>query len=476
MGICRVTLILGVLAAFFVAAADSAGGRHRNARQQADKPKDFYKMMGLKKDADQATVKKAYKRLARKYHPDVSDDPKAKEKMLKVNEAYETLSDEKKREDYDLGRGEHFSQQQGGGGGGFGGGGGGFNFDFASMFGGGGGGGGRRGGGSRQQQQRPQQRQKQQQKVPRKLVKEYEQTAFSTGAKTVISDTKLTLGKDFEDLSHLANIAAVKKGCTGFLVDPTGRNARLLFSLGRLRSKGKSWPVYLLREYSRLNENGAADFFKATHGAGGATQVATSVLEYGRQWRTLADLARLAQKSDAVGFLESGGKARLVKRVGYQRVDAADSWPFYVLGDSKAEFKRVRAKADEEATESSPQAWNELCFGKGGKGGGGGMKERGCLFMSTRGTPADNEYVERLAKEMQHTALVVHHTPRHAEHVPRRLLQHLGAPPSRYFGVLVKRDRYRVTSEFAFSSDPENEDSPWASFRASDTVGYPQPW
>lgn len=64
--------------------------------------KDYYKTLNVSKNADQAEIKKAYRRLARKYHPDVNpDDPKAEEKFKDINEAYQVLSDEDKRKKYD---------------------------------------------------------------------------------------------------------------------------------------------------------------------------------------------------------------------------------------------------------------------------------------------------------------------------------------------------------------------------------------
>ena len=56
--------------------------------------KDFYELLGVARDADQKTIKRAFLKLARKLHPDVSDDPHAEEKFKEVNEAYSVLSDE----------------------------------------------------------------------------------------------------------------------------------------------------------------------------------------------------------------------------------------------------------------------------------------------------------------------------------------------------------------------------------------------
>jgi len=69
------------------------------------KYKDYYKILGVARDAGDADIKKAYRRLARKYHPDVSREPGAEEKFKEIGEAYETLKDAEKRAAYDrLGR------------------------------------------------------------------------------------------------------------------------------------------------------------------------------------------------------------------------------------------------------------------------------------------------------------------------------------------------------------------------------------
>ncbi len=63
---------------------------------------DFYERLGIKKGASENEIKKTYRRLARKYHPDLNPGDKAAEKKFKeINEAYEVLSDSKKRAEYD---------------------------------------------------------------------------------------------------------------------------------------------------------------------------------------------------------------------------------------------------------------------------------------------------------------------------------------------------------------------------------------
>lgn len=123
--------------------------------------KDYYQTLGVGKDASQDEIKKAYRKLARKFHPDVNpDDPNAEEKFKEINEAYQVLSDEDKRKKYDRfgsqwkqyqrtgGRPEDFDWSQWAGGGQyrtvsqeefeqmFGGGLGGFSDFFETLFGG----------------------------------------------------------------------------------------------------------------------------------------------------------------------------------------------------------------------------------------------------------------------------------------------------------------------------------------------------
>ncbi len=63
-------------------------------------PKDYYKILEVSENADKAAIKSSYRKLARKYHPDVSGKA-GEDKFKEINEAYEVLSDPKKREEYD---------------------------------------------------------------------------------------------------------------------------------------------------------------------------------------------------------------------------------------------------------------------------------------------------------------------------------------------------------------------------------------
>ncbi|MFL0425727.1 DnaJ C-terminal domain-containing protein [Micrococcus luteus] len=99
--------------------------------------KDFYATLGVSKDASDADVKKAYRKLARTHHPDQNPGDEAAEKKFKeISEAYAVLSDPQERQEYDairaMGGGARFSAPGGAGGGGF-------EDVFGGMFGGGGG-------------------------------------------------------------------------------------------------------------------------------------------------------------------------------------------------------------------------------------------------------------------------------------------------------------------------------------------------
>jgi len=111
----------------------------------AENKRDYYEVLGLQKGAGESDIKKAYRSLAKKYHPDMNPgDATAEQKFKEINEAYEVLSDADKKAKYDQYGHAAFDPASGGfGGGGFGG----FDgFDFgdifSSFFGGGFGGGG----------------------------------------------------------------------------------------------------------------------------------------------------------------------------------------------------------------------------------------------------------------------------------------------------------------------------------------------
>ena len=83
--------------------------------------RDYYEVLGVSKDASLNDIKLAFRRLAKKYHPDVNKAPDAKEKFQEVQEAYEVLSDENKRASYDKYGHAAFDNNMGGGASGFGG-------------------------------------------------------------------------------------------------------------------------------------------------------------------------------------------------------------------------------------------------------------------------------------------------------------------------------------------------------------------
>ena len=106
----------------------------------ADK-RDYYEVLGVDKSADASTIKKAYYKLAKQYHPDVNPgDKEAEKKFKEINEAYAVLSDADKKAKYD--QYGHAAFENGGAGGGYGAGFEGFDFGdiFSSFFGGGDGG------------------------------------------------------------------------------------------------------------------------------------------------------------------------------------------------------------------------------------------------------------------------------------------------------------------------------------------------
>ncbi|KRK49431.1 molecular chaperone DnaJ [Secundilactobacillus kimchicus] len=109
--------------------------------------KDYYEILGVSRDASQDEIKKAYRKLSKKYHPDINKAPDAEAKFKEVTEAYEVLSDDTKKANYDqYGSADGPAGFGGGGAGGFNGadfggfGGGGFEDIFSQFFGGGAGG------------------------------------------------------------------------------------------------------------------------------------------------------------------------------------------------------------------------------------------------------------------------------------------------------------------------------------------------
>jgi molecular chaperone DnaJ len=94
---------------------------------------DYYDVLGIPRSADDKEIKKAYRNLARKFHPDVCKEPGAEEKFKEINEAYSVLSDDQKKAQYDnMGHETYTNASKGSytGGGGFGGG---FSADFSGF-------------------------------------------------------------------------------------------------------------------------------------------------------------------------------------------------------------------------------------------------------------------------------------------------------------------------------------------------------
>ena len=100
---------------------------------------DYYKVLGVDRDASDQEISKAYRKLAKKYHPDLNHEPGAEEKYKQVNEAYEVLHDKQKRAQYDQFGSAGVNGQGGFGGAGQGFGGAGFDTsgfgDFGDIFG-----------------------------------------------------------------------------------------------------------------------------------------------------------------------------------------------------------------------------------------------------------------------------------------------------------------------------------------------------
>lgn len=100
----------------------------------AENKRDYYEVLGISKSASEDEIKKAYRSLAKKYHPDMNPgDAEAEVKFKEVNEAYAVLSDSEKRSKYDRFGHDAFDPSSGGGFGGFGGFGG-ADFDFGDIF------------------------------------------------------------------------------------------------------------------------------------------------------------------------------------------------------------------------------------------------------------------------------------------------------------------------------------------------------
>ncbi|KAJ9453291.1 Chaperone protein DnaJ [Diplonema papillatum] len=537
------------------------GGKKKSSPKmpKAEKKKrDFYEVLGVSKDATDDAIKKSYKKLARKYHPDISKEDNAKELMVDINEAYTTLSDPEKRKSYDLtgsdtgagsysggwgdagaGSGSPYGQQHGAGGsttfsysfsgdagkGGQGGGGGPMFADiFADLMGGGAGGkkkgvrspfgsdGGGDGGsgsifddfdlfggaakkgkgkaGAPKNKAKPRPKGKaaapaagkptnkakpagkrSSRPPPKGLVRPFFEAATWAAGPGTETGGILKRGKDFYDLVDLANVAAATRGATGFSVNVQGTAGKLVFALGKLRERDAwAWPLYLLGNFSAVDENGATDYYYAAPGVADEKHLWKQVLRQGKQWHAYADLARLAAEKGAAGFVEAKGSARLV-RTGYKAAKAPSAHGrLFALGNSTARAGKARWRAGELA-ELTPERYNEFCF----KAGRGGAQAKPCLLFFLGADPAEKAYAESAAKRRPELR-VMYHTPDHAAHVPENLRKHLGCPASSKYSVLLDREAYGTKTVYAYSRDPASEDKPWRSFKGSKKPGYPQPW
>lgn len=152
----------------------------------ADK-RDYYEVLGVSKGASDDEIKKAHRKLAKKYHPDLNrDNPEAAEKFKELNEAYEVLSDKDKRAKYDQFGFAGVDPNYGAGQGGFGGGFGGFDMGdlgdiFGSFFGGGFG-----GSSSRSRRNAPQRGETLQQRI----MLSFEEAAFGCEKEITINRTE----------------------------------------------------------------------------------------------------------------------------------------------------------------------------------------------------------------------------------------------------------------------------------------------
>ncbi|KAJ2624696.1 hypothetical protein H4R22_005033, partial [Coemansia sp. RSA 1290] len=84
-----------------LAAGSRKGAKRLFHTTRVSRAEDFYDILGVKRGASQSEIKKAYYQLAKKYHPDANKEAGAKDRFIKIQEAYDTLSDESKRKSYD---------------------------------------------------------------------------------------------------------------------------------------------------------------------------------------------------------------------------------------------------------------------------------------------------------------------------------------------------------------------------------------